>query len=283
MHELHERELHVRVRNLQERQVKRPPRAFVLSFALTSLFACSAHANSATGLKGLIDGIALLIGVAALALSAVLGAMSWTTALRPPTAVGWIFGRGFLAISAIAAFGVGGLFVAMGLEVWVKRTPDWLGILVCVLVAGFLSIEFFIAAVLYRRSNAHRASTAAKLLGFASVGIGAVFALVTVLLLGLFAFTAFVPEEQKGPTSEVRGYQKGCEKNVASDCNMLGLRYKTGDRGLPKDPEKSVRSFEKACDLGASIGCRNAASMYSAGEGIPKDEERARKLSDRVR
>lgn len=44
---------------------------------------------------------------------------------------------------------------------------------------------------------------------------------------------------------------------------------------------KPVRSFEKSRDL-ASIG-RNAASMYSEGDGIPKDPERARMYYGRVR
>lgn len=229
------------------------------------------------GLEGPGDAFALIIGVACLLLSAVLGAMSWTTALRPPTAVGWIFGRGFLAISAIVAFGIGGLFFAMSLELWVRRTPDWVVVLVFVLIAAFLAIEFVIAGVLYRRSNAHRPSLSAKLLAIASFGIGGVFSLGTLLLLSLFAFTAFVPEDEKGPTSQVRGYQRGCEERSASDCNMLGLRYQTGDRGLPKDPEKALRTFEKACELGASIGCRNAAAMCSEGNGIPKDPACAKK------
>ncbi len=121
-------------------------------------------AHGAMGLQGMGEAELLAIGIAALVLSAVLGALSWLTVLRPPSQVGWIFGRGFLGMSAIVAFAIGGLGVSIGLELWLQHTPDWVLVLLLTLVTLFLAIEFFVAATLYRRSNAQRTSLAAKLL-----------------------------------------------------------------------------------------------------------------------
>jgi hypothetical protein len=146
-----------------------------------------ALAHGAMGLKGIGELALLVIGIAALVLSAVLGTLSWLTVLRPPSRVGWIFGRGFLGVSAIVAFAIGGLGVSIGLELWLAHTPDWVLVLLATLVMLFLVIEFLIAATLYRRSNAQRASLAAKLLSGISYALAALCALGVCLfaMLGL--------------------------------------------------------------------------------------------------
>jgi len=241
------------------------------------LLATPASANSATGLKGLADAAALAIGIAALALSAVLGTLSWVTVLRPPSGVGGIFGRGFLGVSAVIAFAIGGLGVALGLELWFARTPGWVLVLLGVLVMAFLAIEFLIAATLYRRSGARRPSVLAKLLAAASYALAAL----SVLGAGLVVLVGLISALDDGPSSQVRRYQTGCEAGDGSDCNMLGLRYQTGDPGLPKNPTRAATAFRKSCDLGTATGCKNLAALYRSGDGVPIDLELAEKYERR--
>ncbi|MGE0321779.1 MAG: hypothetical protein AB7K71_22005 [Polyangiaceae bacterium] len=253
-----------------------------LALLVVLLFGSEASANSAMGLKGLAEIIFLFFGVALWALSAALGAVSWITALRPPNTVGWVFGRGFLGVSAVLAFGFGALFLLMGAESSAGgKTSATLFFLAVTLTTLFLVVEFAIAGRLYWRANQHKRSTLAKVLSLLSFGLAAAFGLGGVVIATLGA--AFANEDDSKPhlTSETRRYIKGCEDNKPNDCNMLGLRYQHGS-GLPPDLPKAAAAFQKSCDLKFAVACDNLARMYAKGDGVPKDAEKAKQLRSRA-
>lgn len=255
--------------------------AVLAAFCLVSLTSGDASANSAMGLQGLGQAVLLVLGVAGLLLALVLGALSWLTILRPPTAVGWIFGRGFLGVSSVIAFALSGFCLLAASTSWAKGGFAG-GALVSVslLTCIFLVVEFSVAGTLYWRSARHRASWVAKLLSMVSFLLASVFALgaCAVALLGI---VALLTDGSKSMSAETKRYVEGCAKNRGTDCNMLGLRYRAGAEGLPRDSAKAAEAFQKACDLGAAIGCRNLATQYRSGDGVPKDEKRAAELTQR--
>jgi hypothetical protein len=159
--------------------------------------------NSAVGLGGVLEGIGLLIGIAALALSVILGALGWITALRPPSSVAGIFGRGFLGVSAVLSFGVAAIGLGLGMDLWLGQVSPWVILLFCVLFMLFLAIEFAIAGTLYRRSHRHRPSDAAKVLAYVSYALSGLFSLGTfaTLFLGVITITA-PPREYEPPQQQ---------------------------------------------------------------------------------
>lgn len=121
----------------------------------------------------------MVIGTLALVLSCALGAAAWVTALRPPKSVGWVFGRGFLGVSAVVAFAIAIMGIGIGSELWLEHAPPALiGVLV-VGVPGFLATEFFIGGTLYRKVD----TGFAKFLSVGSHVIAAVLSLVTLLMI----------------------------------------------------------------------------------------------------
>lgn len=101
------------------------------------------------------------------------------TALRPPKSVGWVFGRGFLGVSAVIAFAIAIMGVGIGSELWLEHAaPALLGVL-AVGVPGFLATEFFIGGTLYRKVG----TGFATFLSVVSYVIAAVLTLVTVLMI----------------------------------------------------------------------------------------------------
>ncbi len=239
----------------------------------------AAHANSAMGLKGIGEAIALMIGICALVLSALLGAAAWVSALKPPSAVGWIFGRGFLGVSAVIAFAIGGFFTAIGMSLWFRKgTPVFL-LVVGVLALVFMAVEFFIAGTLYRRAGRRGTSKLATPFAFVSHVVAVVLAVAACVLLVSGASAHLFPAPP-GPSPDVRRYKKGCDENRGSDCNMLGLRHQSGGAG-PRDPARAAVLFRKSCDLGTPIGCSNLSKLYSKGDGVPRDETLAKEYADR--
>ncbi len=256
--------------------------AALTAFLVASLAASTASAHGPMGMQGLAEGIFLFMGVALLLVSAALGIGSWVTALRPPSSVGGVFGRGFLGVSAVLAFGVAALFILIGVSSsWKGKLPMFGLLAAVVLTTLFLVVEFAIAGALYTRSNRHRQSTLAKLLAGASYTLAGLCACAGFAVLLFGAIVANIDESKPRLTSETRRYIKGCEANNASDCNMLGLRYRSGGSGLPPDSKKAADAFQKACDLGAAIGCRNLAPLYAKGDGVQKDPVRAAQLRER--
>ncbi len=59
-----------------------------------------AQANSAMGLSAMANLFFALVAFVALLLSVLLAVAGWVTAMRGPTSVGGIFGRGFLGVSS---------------------------------------------------------------------------------------------------------------------------------------------------------------------------------------
>lgn len=194
------------------------------TFAVLVLLAPPASANGAVGVGALVQVWALILGALALVVAAVLGILSWVTVLGPPKRVGWVFGRGFLAVSAIMAFALGGVCITLGLGSTSGSTSSWFGLLVVVATLAFFAIEFAIAGTLYRRSNAHHPSNVAQWLSIASYVLAGLAAVSTVLVLILGAFAQIIssdlgPSKRVALTAETLGYQKGCEAGVGSDCN----------------------------------------------------------------
>ncbi len=248
----------------------------LLGFVLATLPAAPAYADG-MGLKGLGEFLWLAIGVVALALGALLGALSWFKVFRPPQTTAGVLGRGFVGVSAVVAFSIGVIGVVVGFDL---ETPWALGALAVMVV--FMAAEFYIAAILYFRVHRARGSGMARFLAFASCAIGGLFVLGALLIGGVGLLTALDPDPA-GPNGEVRGYQKGCAANDGSDCNMLGLRYEYGEGGLKRDATRAAESFRKACDLGTAIGCRNLADLYDDGKGVPRNAKLAKQYRDRYK
>ncbi len=214
----------------------------VLGFVAISLSAAPAYAD-ATGLKSLGELFAIMIGIVALALGVLLGALAWFKVLRPPKSAAGVFGRGFAGVSAALAFAIGVMAFALGFDV---KAP--LMIVGFVLVVVVMASEFVIAGVLYDRVHRARPSTVARWLAFASFAIGGLFVLAAQLVVTVSLLMLAFPSTSNYPNGEVRRYQKGCAADNSSDCNMLGLRYQAGD-GVPKDEALARKYFERSAQL----------------------------------
>ncbi len=224
-----------------------------------------AQANSAMGLSAMANLFFALVAFAALLLSALLAVAAWVTAMRGPTSVGGIFGRGFLGVSSVFSFGIGAAALAGMFELYSMDSGEFVGPLLAVVVLVFLAFEFVIGATLYGRAHARSPSTTARVLSVLSYAIAAVLILAafSVALLALFG-----PEPKDKATAELLEYRRGCELDIGDDCNMLGLRLQSGTRTLPPDENAAAAAFRKGCDLGASMACLNAAEHYV---GYPQD------------
>jgi hypothetical protein len=155
-------------------------------FAMAGVFLAVpsvAHANSAMGVGAAVEILAFLIAPFALALSIVLGVLAVRTALRPPTAVGWIFARGFLGVSAVAAFAIGVLLLALALSDAFKGVGNLVFGSLFAVALGVLSAEFAVAGKLYGRVHEARKSKLALVFGIASFVIAGIFALLALVVL----------------------------------------------------------------------------------------------------
>lgn len=149
----------------------------VILFAIAG----DAQANSAMGLGAMADLFFALVAFVALLLSALLGVAGWVTAVRGPSSVGGIFGRGFLGVSSVLSFGIGAAALAGVFDLYRMDSGEFVGPLIAVAVLVFLAFEFVIGATLYGRAHARSPSTTARVLSVLSYGIAGV------LLLGAFA------------------------------------------------------------------------------------------------
>lgn len=79
----------------------------------------------------------------------------------------------------------------------------------------------------------------------------------------------------------IDGYGRACDGGVAVACPMLGDMLVLGVRAMEpgwsfeRGWSEALSLFHRACDLGDSYGCRRAASIYSGGLGVPRQQERA--------
>lgn len=142
-----------------------------------------ALANSAMGAAAAVQILAFLIAPFALILSFVLGLLAVKTALRPPSAVGWIFARGFLGVSAVLAFAIGVMLLALALSDTLKQATGLVFGGLFAVALGILAAEFAVAGKLYGRVHADRKSKLALVFGIASFVIAGVFALLAFLVL----------------------------------------------------------------------------------------------------
>lgn len=159
------------------------------AFFAVALVCLPANASHEGGAGAQI--FAILFGFIALVASVVLGALSWATVFRPPKTVGWIFGRGFLGVSAIVTFAIGGLLLIIGFGSAAGGVPGWGVALFVGSVMLFFAIECYIAATLYHRSNTHQKSRAARALSAVSYVLAGLFSLATCLMLVITVIAIF--------------------------------------------------------------------------------------------
>ncbi len=207
-----------------------------------------------------------LIALPALILAGLFGAAGWYSALRMDLdGSSKVFARGFVGVSAALAGAIGVLFAIAGFLAWFKAKPAVSGPVIfssVAVVVLFLAVELMIAGSLYRRVRNRTGRVWPAILSWGSFGLGGVTALVS-----FAAFSIAVVGAASGPptkTSEVRRYEKGCEAERGTDCNMAGLRHSTGT-GTAKDPAKAEDYFQRSCDLGFEQGCRNLALAKAKG------------------
>ena len=151
----------------------------------------------AAAMRGLAELIFLFVGVAALLLSAALGAAAWLTALRVKMkSSGGVFARGFLGVSAVVAFLIGVVAIALSRGRWIRAHSSAAvadGLLLGAIGLGvlFLAVEFGIGGVLYWRVAGGTGRTWPKVLSVASFGLGALFGLAALLAFVLALVQAF--------------------------------------------------------------------------------------------
>lgn len=219
-----------------------------------------AQANGATGLGGMAYIFFGLVALVALLVSALLAVAGWVTAIRGPTSVGGIFGRGFLGVSAVFCFGIGAAALAGALDLYSAGSPDFVGPLLEIMVLVFLAFEFVIGATLYGRAHARAPSTMARVLSLICYGVAGL------LILGAFGVAAmalFGPEPPDPDDIPIEDYRAGCESGNGHDCDLLGLRLQEGTGTRAPDEDAAAAAFRRGCDLGASMACLDAAGYYA--------------------
>jgi TPR repeat protein len=73
----------------------------------------------------------------------------------------------------------------------------------------------------------------------------------------------------------------GAAENRSRACSLLGALYLAGD-GVKKDDESGRALSELGCERGDAFGCFNAAAVYASGEGVDADPARAAEFLDRA-
>jgi TPR repeat protein len=78
--------------------------------------------------------------------------------------------------------------------------------------------------------------------------------------------------------------QKRVDGNDADAINHLGMRYLDGDEdsGIKKDTDKAFELFHRAAELGSSLAYNNLGTMYYNGEGVSKDEAKAKQYLEKA-
>lgn len=76
---------------------------------------------------------------------------------------------------------------------------------------------------------------------------------------------------------------KACTMGNAEGCYFASGQLIAGNRpGVPRDMRKAFGYTERACELGNMYACSNLSLMYAKGEGVTKDEEKARAYRQKV-
>jgi uncharacterized protein len=85
-------------------------------------------------------------------------------------------------------------------------------------------------------------------------------------------------------------FQDACDRRVDSDdihsaengaraCSLLGALHLAGD-GIPKDLEKALQLSLLGCERHDAFGCFNVSAIYTAGSGVPADRAKAAQYLD---
>lgn len=77
---------------------------------------------------------------------------------------------------------------------------------------------------------------------------------------------------KKDPRQAVTYYRQGAEAGSVRAQVMLGLAYRDGYGGLPKDFELSYRWMLRAAEKGSADACYYLAECYDAGLGVKADQ-----------
>jgi hypothetical protein len=62
-------------------------------------------------------------------------------------------------------------------------------------------------------------------------------------------------------------------------CTTLGHRYLGRSRLIPA-PSRAAALLDRACEAGDALGCLSLSQLVDSGEGVPRDEKRAKALRD---
>jgi TPR repeat protein len=65
-------------------------------------------------------------------------------------------------------------------------------------------------------------------------------------------------------------FQNACDRGDGESCFLLGSLYFAGE-GVPKDPERAFALFQRSCSSGWSRGCSGLGECYRAGVGTAAD------------
>ena len=76
----------------------------------------------------------------------------------------------------------------------------------------------------------------------------------------------------------MQSFTKACDGNFRNGCFNLSVMYLTGCQGIGKDMVKALEYSVKSCKLGHSWGCANASRIYSQGDGVDVNLEKAQEF-----
>jgi TPR repeat protein len=74
----------------------------------------------------------------------------------------------------------------------------------------------------------------------------------------------------------VERMKKRAEGDDADAIHNLGCYYHQGDCGLPQDYDKAMEFWLQAGELGCTVAYRSVANAYYNGEGVERDEKKAK-------
>src|SRR5260370_26697464 len=100
------------------------------------------------------------------------------------------------------------------------------------------------------------------------IGWGAVVAW---LLVSALSQPARCMRRMPQTPDEISKLSAECEKGQLTSCTALGIDYLKG-QGVAKDENKARGLLERACDGNDARACNNLGIIYASGLSVPKDE-----------
>lgn len=80
---------------------------------------------------------------------------------------------------------------------------------------------------------------------------------------------------EKDENKAIEWFLKAAEQDHAGAQHALGTAYLQGGRNLPQNKEAAATWFQKAAEQGFAASQYNLAIMYSLGDGVAKDPQKA--------